>query len=99
MRAILGLAFASVLQAQQSAAVDYTRDVAPIFRRSCYACHGPALQTSGFRLDDPAAALKGGYGGPSIIPGQSGQSKLIQRVEGAKGVPVMPPAGRRLSKD
>ncbi len=98
MRAILGLAIAAFVRAQEPAAgVDYVRDVVPIFRKSCYGCHGAALQSSGFRLDDPGAALKGGYGGAAIVPGRSGESKLIRRVEGAEGIPVMPPGGRRLS--
>jgi len=82
-----------------TAAVDYERDVKPIFARSCVGCHGQKLQSSGFRLDDPAAALKGGYGGASILPGNSAESALILRVEGAKGVPVMPPVGPRLSPE
>ncbi len=79
--------------------VDFDRQVKPIFQKNCYGCHGPALQSSGLRLDDPAAALKGGYGGASIVPGQSGESKLVQRVSGAKGVPPMPPAGKRLTAE
>ncbi len=97
MRGILGLSLTAVLSAQAPPAVDYTRDVAPIFRKNCVACHGPALQSSGFRLDNPAEALKGGYGGPSIRPGASEDSKLIHRVEGRKGIPAMPPGGKRLS--
>ncbi|MDZ7639454.1 MAG: PSD1 and planctomycete cytochrome C domain-containing protein [Bryobacterales bacterium] len=99
----LALCVVAMLPAQQSApgdaAVDYARDVAPIFRKNCYGCHGPAMQTSGFRLDDPVAALKGGYGGASILPGNSAESKLIQRVSAANGMPVMPPAGKRLNAE
>ena len=28
-------------------AVDFTRDIEPIFRRYCYECHGPAGETQG----------------------------------------------------
>lgn len=97
MRGLLGLSLTTLLASQSPPAVDYTRDVAPIFRKNCQACHGPALQSSGFRLDNPAEALKGGYGGPSIQPRDSENSKLIHRVEGRKGVPAMPPGGKRLS--
>ncbi len=81
------------------AAVDYTQDVQPILRRNCYGCHGPAMQQSGFRLDDAAAALKGGYSGAAIVPGNSGSSPLIHRVSAAKGVPVMPPGGKTLKPE
>ena len=101
MRVLLGIVFSVTLWAQgplpAGGTVDYARDVAPIFKKNCYGCHGPSLQTSGFRLDDPGAALKGGYGGASIVPGNSTESKLILRVSGAKGIPAMPPMGKRLS--
>jgi len=77
--------------------VDFARDVAPVLKRNCQGCHGAAMQQSGFRLDDGPAALKGGYGGAAILPGKSADSPMILRAAGAKGVPVMPPAGRRLT--
>jgi len=81
------------------AAVDFTKDVQPILRRNCYGCHGPAMQQSGFRLDDAELALKGGYSGASILPGDSAKSALFHRVSGAKGVPAMPPGGKMLKPE
>jgi mono/diheme cytochrome c family protein len=78
--------------------VDFRSNVEPIFRANCIVCHGPAIQQSGFRLDDRATLLKGGYSGkPAIVPGNSAASPLIQRVSGQSGVIPMPPAGPRLS--
>ncbi len=88
------LALASALPAF---AVDFTADIEPIFHTRCYACHGPQMQMSGFRLDDPAAALKGGYSGPVILPGDAAASKLIARVSSRKDGFRMPPAGAPLS--
>ena len=83
--------------AAQPPEVDFARDVAPVLKRNCQGCHGAGMQQSGFRLDDGAAALKGGYSGAAILPGHADTSPLVMRVSGAKGVPVMPPAGRRLT--
>ena len=80
-----------------TAEIDFARDVQPLLKRNCQGCHGAGMQQSGFRLDDGAAALKGGYGGASILPGKSAESRLVHRIAGAKGVPAMPPAGRRLT--
>ncbi len=77
--------------------VDFARDIAPLLKRNCQGCHGAAMQQSGFRLDDGVAALKGGYSGASILPGKSEASPLVHRIAGAKGVPAMPPAGKRLT--
>ena len=89
----------ALLAVAVNAEVDFTRDVQPILRARCFGCHGPALQTSGFRLDLGPAALKGGYGGAAIKPGASAASPLIHRVAGENGAPVMPPAGPRLTPD
>lgn len=73
--------------------IDYAGAIEPIFHKRCYGCHGAAQQMSGLRLDDRAAALKGGYSGVVIVPGDSAGSKLIQRVSSDKNGFRMPPAG------
>ena len=91
------LAAASLGQAQE--AIDFKRDIEPIFQTSCYICHGPQLQTNGLRLDSKEPALRGGYSGPAILPGKSSESLLIQRVAADKPALRMPPAGEPLSAE
>ena len=40
--------------------VDFARDIEPLLKGRCQACHGIAQQLSGLRLDDAEQALKGG---------------------------------------
>lgn len=80
-------------------AVDFDKDVEPIFRTRCSGCHGAQMQTNGVRFDDGEAALKGGYSGPIIIPGNSAKSTLIDRVTGVNGVKIMPPGGKKLTPE
>ena len=51
----------------------------------------------GLRLDRREDALRGSDSGPVIVPGKSGESKLIQMVSGTIEGKIMPPAGQRLS--
>lgn len=81
-----------------SSPVDFGRDIAPVLRKRCIACHGTAQQQSGLRLDSRAAILKGGYSGAVIIPGDSAGSRLIRLVAGADAAVVMPPAGPKLTE-
>ncbi|MFN0056563.1 MAG: DUF1553 domain-containing protein [Planctomycetales bacterium] len=60
--------------------VDYLREIKPILRQRCYACHGALKQKSGLRLDTAAAILKGGRAGSVIEPGEPEVSLLIERV-------------------
>src|SRR6266568_6248037 len=55
--------------------IDFGRDIQPIFEASCFKCHGPEKPKSHFRLDNRAAALKGGENGVDILPGQSARSE------------------------
>ena len=65
------------------AAVDYLHEVKPLLSEHCYKCHGARQQKSGLRLDTAALALKGGENGPSLKPGQSATSLIIQTARGA----------------
>ena len=78
--------------------VNFEQQVRPIFEKSCYSCHGPKKQEAGLRLDQLEAALKGSEAGPVILPGKSGQSKLIEMVSGTGDV-VMPKKGERLTAE
>ncbi len=77
--------------------VDFVRDIEPLFKSRCHACHGTAQQLSGLRLDDAEQALKGGYSGPVILPKDSAKSRLVHLVAGIEEKVVMPPAGKRLT--
>lgn len=89
----LSLAAQSQLPPGSTAKVDYDRDVKPLLTEHCYSCHGDTVQQSGLRLDLRQNALRGGDYGPVIIPGKSGDSKLIKRLVDGDGGMQMPPAG------
>ncbi len=80
--------------AKATAAVDYERQVKPLFARYCGECHGAERQKSGLRLDTAAAARQGGDSGAAIVAGKSGESLLIQALNGVEGIAPMPPKGK-----
>ena len=83
-----------------SAAIDFVRDVRPIFEKHCYECHGEKKQKSGLRLDVKAAALRGGeQQAPNIIPGKGKDSPLIKLVITDDKDERMPPKGEGLSAE
>ena len=95
--ALAGL-FVAVLaaRAQQPApagpapAVDFTRDIQPIFQKYCVECHGPTKARGRLRLHHPALIAKGGMSGPILSPGKSGDSLIMARVLGLYGDDQMP---------
>src|SRR4051794_36262173 len=66
--------------APASEPVDYSRQVKPILKGRCYACHGALERKSGLRLDTGASIRRGGDGGPAVEPGSADASPLIERV-------------------
>jgi mono/diheme cytochrome c family protein len=95
MKALLLIASVVTMAA---APVDFTRQVEPILRQRCHACHGARTQMSGLRLDERAAAMKGGNSGAVIVPGKSAESRLFHLVSGKDPKKFMPPSGARLSE-
>jgi hypothetical protein len=79
-------------------AIDFARDVRPIFQSRCLTCHGPDKQRGGLRLDNKAA-LAGGDAGVVIVPGQVEKSPLIRRITSSDEAERMPPKGERLTPE
>src|SRR5262245_66416939 len=47
--------------------VDFNRDVLPLLKRSCLACHNATTSESRLVLDTPATIAKGGDSGPALV--------------------------------
>ena len=88
----------SVLATQSLAGepVDYSRQIKPLLRARCYACHGVLKQKAGLRLDTATFAIKGGDGGAAVEPGDPAASPLIERISARHGAGRMPPEGEPL---
>lgn len=81
-------------------ALNFVRDVRPIFEANCYRCHGAEKQKSGLRLDLRSGAFEGGeFHQPTFVPGDAGASHLIRFISGHDDDLRMPPKGKGLTKD
>jgi mono/diheme cytochrome c family protein len=88
------LALANLAAAEETAPVDFGREVRPILAKSCFACHGPddAHRKAGLRLDRRDAAISPRKrGGAAIVPGKPDASELIRRITSTDESEVMPP--------
>ena len=76
---------------QTPAAIDFEKDIRPIFEQHCYECHGPKKSRGRLRLDSRASALKGGRSGLAlVVPGDADRSLIVRRVLGLDGEDRMP---------
>jgi len=74
--------------------VKFEADILPIFKDNCILCHGAKNPKAGIRLDTAEAALKGGFAGKVIIPGDSAKSSLVLAVARVNERSAMPPKPR-----
>jgi len=92
--------FAFLSPSATSYSVDFEQDILPILEAECLDCHGPDKQKSEIRVDQRASLLKGGdIGLPSIVPGDSNASFLIEVINGSDPDMMMPPKGPPLSPE
>jgi mono/diheme cytochrome c family protein len=75
-------------------AVDFAREVRPIFSENCFTCHGPDAnkRKAGLRLDHQESAFsKMESGETPIVPGDVEKSDLLRRIVSTDKDEVMPP--------
>ncbi len=72
--------------------------VRPLLVRHCYECHTDQAEGD-LRLDSRGAMLRGGEGGPVIVPGDPDKSLLIQAVKHTPGIARMPRGESMLRPD
>jgi mono/diheme cytochrome c family protein len=86
---------AGALVGQTPRKIYLAKDVQSIFQAYCVSCHGPSQQMAGFRIDQRRYAMPNrvGANGARIVPGDSGRSRLYQKIVGNGGGLRMPPTG------
>src|ERR1017187_9240383 len=80
-------------------AVSFSKEINPIFEASCINCHGRGKDKGGFRMHTRETTLKGGDGGPAVLPGKSAESLIIALVQGIDPDNIMPLKGSRLTTE
>ncbi|MGV3661875.1 MAG: DUF1553 domain-containing protein [Prosthecobacter sp.] len=85
----LGGAMLALLAATASA-VDYEKEIKPLLKERCYACHGALKQKAGLRMDTAAAMRQGGDEGDILA---ADHSLLLERVTTTDKHDRMPPEG------
>lgn len=79
-----------IAKVERSSLVDFEKDILPIFKRNCTACHSKAVHESDLLLETPQTILKGGDSGPAVVAGKSAESLLLKAASHT-GDTIMPP--------
>lgn len=82
-----------------SAAVDYAKQLQPLWDEHCTDCHSASDADGDFAIDTAEALFKGGKSGKVLLPGKADESLLVKFLEGRSGKTgknqFMPPGKRK----
>ena len=96
----LGIALTGMMSVRGAAsAVDYAKEIKPILRERCYACHGALKQDNGLRLDTAELLKRGGKHGSAIVSRRPEKSLLVSKVSATDLAERMPPEGDALKPE
>ena len=86
----------AIAEVKRETPVDFAKDVHPIFKRSCLACHNTTKAKAGLNLESPQSILKGGDSGPAALKGK-GLESLLVRSAAHQEDSAMPPPGNKVN--
>ena len=61
-----------------TAQLDFYHDVFPFLKKNCVSCHNKTTTKAALNMETPKLMIEGGDTGPSIIPGKSDESLLVE---------------------
>jgi len=76
--------------------VDFAREILPILRKNCLACHNTRDAEGELNLETPSTIAKGGENGQMVVPGDANKSLLMAHTRQIEK-PFMPPRRNKVS--
>ncbi len=74
----LTVSYLLVVTVANAADPDFYRDVYPFLKANCISCHNKTTTKAGLNMETPELMIEGGDSGPSIVPGSSAESLLVE---------------------
>ncbi len=84
-----------IAEVKHDGPVDFQKEVLPILKKNCTACHNASKKEGSLVLEGPASILKGGDSGPAAEKGKGAASLLVTRAAAADDE-QMPPADNKV---
>lgn len=68
----------SFVMAAGAASLDYDKDIRPILKDNCVACHNKTTTKGGLNMETPELMVKGGESDKGLVPGKGAESIIYQ---------------------
>ena len=100
MNFLLYLVSTFLIISSSTFAVDFKKDIKPLLESRCVSCHSSSKQKGDLNLSSLLASTKGGDSGPAIIPNNTDESLLLERISlPHDDEEIMPPKGAPLNPE
>ena len=100
MNFLLYLVSTFLIISSSTFAVDFKKDIKPLLESRCVSCHSSSKQKGNLNLSSLLASTKGGDSGPAIIPNNTDESLLLERISlPHDDEEIMPPKGSPLNSE
>ena len=76
-------------------AVEFEKDIKPLFEAACIKCHAKGKDKGGLSIETREAFLKGGDTGAAAVLGKSAESLIVEAVSGLDADTAMPKKGTK----
>ncbi len=86
----------AVAKLKHAGAVDFDKEILPILKGSCLACHNKTTTKAELILETPPEIIKGGESGRAVIP-KRGADSLLVKVASHQKKPFMPPRDNKVN--
>jgi hypothetical protein len=86
----------AIAEVKRNEPVDFQKEILPILKKSCLACHNATQKESDLILESPQSILKGGASGPAVDLKNPKESLLLGRATGEVDG-IMPPKGNKVA--
>jgi hypothetical protein len=86
----------SIAELKRATPVDFEKEILPVLKNNCLACHNKTKAKADLVLETPADILKGGESGRSVVPFRSQESLLLAAAAHLQE-PAMPPRDNKVN--
>ena len=91
----LAPALAAKLPPPAGRAVDFAKEIKPLFEAACIKCHAKGKDKGGLSIETREAFFKGGDTGAAAVAGKSAESLIVEAVSGLDPDTAMPKKGTK----
>src|SRR5687768_15559409 len=89
----------SIREPTRNDPIDFAREIYPLLKRNCLACHNSTKAKADLNLESPDLMRKGGESGPVIVAGKADESLLLKSAAHLEEPPMPPPGNKVKATD